>query len=79
MRRGQRLGAPPLGADAAPHAAELGGTSRPNPERDRGEPVQQHAAPAAAAGAECPRSRDTIRTGHSRRKGALEKEVQIHC
>lgn len=71
MRCGQRPGAPPLGADAAPHEAQLGRTSRPNAERDRGEPVQQHAAPAAAAGAERPRSRDPIRSGHSREKGAL--------
>lgn len=27
LRCGQRLGAPPLGADSAPHAAELGGAS----------------------------------------------------
>lgn len=73
VRCGQRPGAPPLGADAAAHAAQLDGTSRPNPKRDRGEPVQQHAAPAAAAGAERPRSRDPIRSGHSREKGVLKK------
>lgn len=68
---GQRPGAPALGADAAPHAAELGGTSRQNPKSDRGEPVQQYVAPAAAAGAERPRSRDPIRSGHSREKGVF--------
>lgn len=70
VRGGERLGALAVSDHQASHTAELDRPSRPDPKRHRGEPIQQHTAPAASASPERALPRNPLRSGHPWEKGA---------